>query len=357
MQSLLLADDRPTGPHEVVARLLAVQAQDYGGALWAIGLRARGSTVADVEAAIERREIVRTWPMRGTLHFAAAEDVRWLQPLLAPRVLARAQTRERQLGLDERTFARAREIFSATLEDGRLLARPEAICALEAAGVATDGQRGYHVLWRLAQEGLLVLGPMVGKQQTFALLDEWVPAERCAHPPTAPREELLAIVAERYFRGHGPATVADLARWAGIPKREAAAALDAIAQRLETAEHAGERFWFSAEAATGALSGAAARPRRAELLPPFDEYLIGYADHVAQLGAHHEAYRSTVASNGMVSRTLLVDGRIAGTWKRTLAARSVSISVAEFETLGPEVDEAVQAAQRRYARFVGKELR
>jgi hypothetical protein len=352
LRSQLIDGGTAASPHAVVSHLLGMQAQDYAGATWAIGLRLPGSTLLDVERAISERTIVRTWPMRGTLHFVAAEDVRWMLALLTPRVLARTTGRELQLELDDATFARTRPLFAEALQGGRLLTRPDAMAMLEAAGIPTGGQRGYHVLWRLAQEGLIVLGPMKGRQQTFALLDDWLPPERSALPADAPREELLAHLAVRYFAGHGPATVADLARWAGIPKSEARAATEAVSGSLESAEYEGEQYFFSAAAAAG-TAGA----RSVHLLPGFDEYMLGYTGRSHQLGEHLERYGSRVASNGMLAPTVVVDGRAVGTWKRTLATRTVTFVVSEFQPLtGPQC-EAVAVEEDRFARFVGREVR
>lgn len=109
-----LANQHITDPHlkepdQVVARLGALQAQDYAGAKWSIGLRLPDATEADIEQAIAARTIVRTWPMRGTLHFVAAADARWLLKLLTPRVIAQTAGRYRQLELDEAIFARSKE--------------------------------------------------------------------------------------------------------------------------------------------------------------------------------------------------------------------------------------------------------
>lgn len=355
LRSQLIEGSDAASPRDVVSRLLAVQAQDYAGATWAIGLRLPGSTLADVERAVATRTIVRTWPMRGTLHFVTAEDVRWLVPLLAPRVLQRAATRERQLGLDAETFARARELFAAALTGGRLITRADAMALLGANGIDPQGQRGYHVLWRLAQEGLLVTGPMQARQQTFALLEEWVPAT----PPdvaaaTSTRESALATLATRYFRGHGPATVADLARWAGIRKSEAADALDTVADTLANAECCGERYWFAPEIADAYGDRRPPRKTRIHLLPGFDEYMLGYTSRSHQLGEHLETYGSKVASNGMLSPTIIADGRAVGTWKRTLKAREVTFSLTEFEPLSATVLAALAAEQERYAQFVGR---
>jgi len=351
LRAQLIGGGAASSPEAVVSHLLAVQAQDYAGATWAIGLRLPGSTLVDVEGAIERGEIVRTWPMRGTLHFLAAADVRWMLPLLTPRILKRAAGRERQLGLDPATFARARELFASALSGGRRLTRPEAMALLEGGGVTTAGQRGYHILWRLAQEGQLVVGPLQGRQQTFALLDDWVPASRSALDPAAAREDLLAHLAARYFAGHGPATVADLERWAAIPKTEARAALEAIAHTLESAEHAGERYWFSAELADGP---SVASPD-VHLLPGFDEYMLGYTARSHQLGEHLEEYGSRVGSNGMLAPTLIVDGHAVAVWKRTLAARSVAFALTEFRPLTAREITAVAVEEAHYARFVGRE--
>ena len=162
-------------PGDVVKRLGAVQAQDYLGALWAIGLRMKAATEKTIEQAICDRKIIRTWPMRGTLHFVAPEDVRWMLALLTPRIITNAARRHRQLELDAATFARSEILFTKALQGGRQLTRPEMMDVLEQDGISTAGQRGYHILWRAAQTGLICFGPRRGKQDTFLLLDDWLP--------------------------------------------------------------------------------------------------------------------------------------------------------------------------------------
>ena len=357
LHAQLIEGDSATSPHGVVRSLLGVQAQDYAGAMWAVGLRLPGSTLADIERAITDRAIVRTWPMRGTLHLVAAEDARWMLALLAPRVLARATGREQGLGLDPATFARSRELFTDALSGNRRLSRPQAMAMLETSGIATGGQRGYHILWRLAQEGLLVVGPMEGRQQTFALLDEWVPAARDAAVTSAPREQALEHLAARYFAGHGPATLDDLERWAGISKSDARVALDAVAGTLESAEREGERYWFSpaaAESARVSASRSAEAAPRVHLLPGFDEYMLGYTGRSHQLGEYLAAYGSKVASNGMLASTIISDGRAVGIWKRTLKARAVDFKITGFRPLAAPECAAVSVEETRYARFMGR---
>jgi hypothetical protein len=189
---------RFTRPEELVSWLGAVQAQDYLGALWAVGLRTEMAREADVERALAEGAIVRTWPMRGTLHFVAAADARWMVELLAPRRISGAASRFRQLGLDDATFTRAGRVLEKRLAAGPLT-RPRVYDALEQARISTAGQRGIHILWRLAHETRICFGPREGKQPTFVLFDAWLPDAR-----RLPRDEALAELAVRYFRGHGP---------------------------------------------------------------------------------------------------------------------------------------------------------
>jgi hypothetical protein len=202
-----------------VGGLGAVQAQDYLGALWAIGLRLRAAETA-IEQAIATRSIVRTWSMRGTLHFVAAEDVRWMLGLLAPRSLASSLGRLRALELDQAVFNRSRDLFIAALSGGKQLRREAMLELLASANISPGGQRGIHILGRLAQEGLICFGAREGKQHTFALLEEWVPQAMLRLGPKS-RDEALAELARRYFTGHGPATLPDFVWWSGLTTSEA----------------------------------------------------------------------------------------------------------------------------------------
>ena len=332
-------------PHDVVSHLCALQAQDYLGSLWAIGLRTTGCTQADIEAAITDRTIVRTWPMRGTLHFVAAEDVRWMLDLLAPRVIQRSAGRNLQLGLDAETIALAGELFARALAGGARLTRGEMMGLLGEAGISTEGQRGYHLLWHHAQGGLICLGPMDGKQQTFVLLDEWVPP---AEP--LPRDEALARIARRYAVGHGPVAAEDLARWAGLTTTEARAALAGASDSLARTDSDGVEYWAAPDEPDAAPSTTPSA--RVHLLPAFDEFIIGYADRRPVLGEHFDEFNSAVSSNGMFSPTVIADGRVVGLWKRTLRRSDVRVAVTPFEPLGVHRDALTDAA-RRYGRFLG----
>jgi hypothetical protein len=322
----------------------AVQAQDYAGGLWAVGQRTAGAAEADVERAIAERSIVRTWPMRGTLHFVPAEDARWMLDLLNARVLAGSRARHRELGLDEGQITKARRILERALRGGRALARPAAYAELERGGVSPAGQRGIHILGNLAQRGVICLGLREGKQPTFVLFEEWVPAWR-----ELTRDEALATLAERYFRGHGPATAADFAWWAGLRVADAGRAIAAAGGVLRVEER-GEVLRYSVAAEPEAVR----RLVQAALLPPWDEYLVGYRDRSAAVGHLDDHDRRRLQLVG--SPLIVVGGRARGTWSREVKPGTVRVRLAPWTPLSANEHRAVARAAARYAAFLSRNL-
>lgn len=315
----------------------AVQAQDYLGALWALGLRMRTATEEAVEQAIAERTVVRTWPMRGTLHFVAPADVRWMLALLAPRIIAGRPARYRQLELDQEVFDKSRDPLVRALEGGRQLTRDALYEKLDAAGISTAGQRGIHILQRLALDGLLCFAARQGKQPTFALLEEWVPPARMLD-----RDEALAALAERYFTSRGPTTLKDFTWWSGLAVADARKAIEMLRLEKETVD--GVPYWFGE-------APPAATPASAYLLPPYDEYTIAYKDRSAVLDPAHGGI---VSGNGIFYPTIVLSGQVAGTWKRELKKDSVVITLSPFKPLKKKDRQAAAVAAERYGDFLGK---
>jgi hypothetical protein len=330
-------------PAAVVSWLGALQAQDYLAALWAVGVRTRRAREEEVERAIADRHIVRTWPMRGTLHFVAAKDARWMTELLAPRRIAAAAGRLRSLGIDQSVLTRARRVLGRNLEGGRTLTRPLAFRVLERAKVASEGQRGVHILGRLAQECLICLGPREGKQPTFVLFDEWLPGA-----PRLPREEALAELAHRYYRGHGPATLLDFAWWSGLRLADARLAIVLAGKRIQSESLGGVQRWFAE-----LPSGRAAADDEEYALPAFDELLIGYTDRSAALDS---TTSSLVLRGGMFKPIVVAGGRLVGIWKRRLGRDEVVCSVQPFAGITGADAKPPLRAFRRYASFLGRRL-
>jgi hypothetical protein len=340
-----IASPSSTSPADVVTRLLAVQAQDYRGALWSIGLRLPGSAIAQIERAIAERSIVRSWPMRRTLHFVAAADIRWMLELLTPRLMKGSAGRMRQLEIDDAVLSRSRKAFVKALRDGAPLARDAMYDVLERAKISPANQRGLHVLCRLSQEGLLCFGPHRGKQPTFALLDEWIPTSR-----TLRHDEALAELTSRYFRGHGPATIRDFAWWSGLTLGEARAGVSMVAAELS--EEKVEGIAYLASRNTLDVSPATRRSARAlYLLPGFDEYMLGYTDRSVALDRSH-APKIVPGNNGMFMPTIVARGRVIGTWRSVASRHTLTVTPLPFAPLSSSDARAFAAAARCYETFL-----
>jgi hypothetical protein len=332
-------------PEEAVAWFGAVQAQDYFGALWGIGQRVRHGTEADVEAAEARRAIVRTWPMRGTLHFVAAADARWMTGLLAPRVIARHAARwRRDFEIDDTRIQRADDVVTRALEGGQRLTREALYAALESRRLATGGSRGLHLLLVLAMRGRLCLAGRVGKQHSFALLDEWLPAS-----PKLDRDAALVELATRYFTSHGPATERDLAWWAGLTLADARLAIDGARRGLERETIDGETFWWRPTRRAGDSPLASPHVR---LLPAYDEYAVAYRDRAPLLEPRS---RLDARGMGLLGPSMLIDGRVIGTWARTLEGRRVNVALKPARRITRDENAALRDGVAAYGRFLDRE--
>jgi hypothetical protein len=326
-------------PGALVQWMGAVQAQDYLGALWAVGLRVAHATEGAIEQALADRTIIRTWPMRGTLHFVAAADVRWMLELLTPRIVAGSAWRLKQLDLDDAVIARSKELFINALHGGKQLTRDALYNALEAGGVATGGGRGLHLLGQLAQSGIICFGAREGKQHTFALLDEWAPGARSME-----RDAALAELARRYVTSHGPATLQDFAWWSGLAIADARVGIEMAKPHLAQEILDGKTYWLPMSLPTPIDA-----PSRAYLLPPYDEYTVAYKDRDAVLDP---AYAKQ-AGNGIFSPVIVVDGRVVGTWKRSFKQNTVVLTAQPFTELGETERRALEVAAQRYSDFLG----
>ena len=330
-------------PEEVVRRLGAVQAQDYLAAQWALGLRLAGARDTDIDQAFTAGTILRTHVMRPTWHFVTPADIRWLLALTAPRVHAANAAIYRRLGMDEALIARSQAALAAALQGGKQLTRAELGTVLEEAGISVREElRLGYFLMRAELDELICSGGRRGKQFTYALLAERAPKARML-----PREEALAELTRRYFTGHGPATLKDYRWWSGLTMADAKAGIELVKADLIQEVIDGQTYWR-------ADSPPFARDPvpTAYLLPNYDEYTIGYAGHDPIFDAQ-EAQRLDPEGRTYYGHAMLLDGRIAGAWKRTLQKGAVVLT---FQPLNPFSDteqQAVAMAARRYGAFLG----
>jgi hypothetical protein len=338
------SDAAPT-PADAVGWMLAMQGQDLPGVKWSAALRAPGSTAADVDRALENGELVRSWPLRGTLHLVGARDLGWILALTAERSIQGVATRHRQLGLDPDTFAKAAGVASGALTGGGRLSRDGLFAEFEAHGISTDGQRGAHLLWYLSVSGLVCLGPPEGTGQAVVLLDEWVP-----DPHRPARSEAFGELARRYFSSHGPATLKDFLWWGKLLVPDAKAGLLAARDSLRELVIDGTSYWLAADAPDSAPRGTLA------LLPGFDEYLLGYQDRSAVLPDEHSD-RIVPGGNGMFLSTIVSNGRVVGLWKRRTTASGIELTPEPFAELSAAETTRLHRAARAYARYLGAPLR
>ncbi len=347
MKSLLLAAKRLATPGEIVTWFGAMQAQDLNSGQWSFGVRLPGSTVDDIERATRERQIMRTWPMRGTVHFVPPEDAKWMLELTGVRALAGAASRRETIGLSEADANLGVEILLGALSGGKQLTRAACVEAMEEGGVASAKEHSYHLLWFAAQQGVTTIGPHIGKEQTFVLLDEWV-----SHHRELTRDEALATLATRYFRSHGPTTRQDFAGWTGLTAGDAKRGIEAAGDALTTVDIGGVPHTFGTELLDDAsdLDKEKIGPT-VLLLPGFDEYILGYKDRSRIVP---DAYKKQIVpgNNGVFLPTIVSDGRVIGTWKRDIKKSRVEIRALPFEPLTKKEFAGFTRAAEQYAAFL-----
>ncbi|KUM36221.1 winged helix DNA-binding domain-containing protein [Arthrobacter sp. EpRS71] len=346
----------PTVP-DAVRWMTCMQAQDLGSALWAVGQRVPGKAASDVRAALDAGTVVRSWPMRGTLHLVAPEDLQWILGITSGRLMKSLAGRHRELGITSEDISHCRDIAFKTAEALKAggapgASREQLFQAFEDAGQITKAQRGIHLLGSLCQRAWLVQGPMagtngkVGVQQLFVPFDEWIPDSR-----ELDRQEGIAELLFRYVRSHGPATIKDFAWWSQVPLTEARAALNEVQDGLVELQFGGSSYWLSPETAA-MLDDGVPGSRSLLALPGFDEYLLGYQDRSLVL-APEFAELVVPGRNGVFKRIMVSGGEVVGTWARTVGGKATGATSEPFAgELGPAAERTFQAQGRAYLKFM-----
>jgi hypothetical protein len=334
-----------------VREVCGIQAQDVPAAALAVRARTSGLTPADIERArVAERSIVRAWFMRGTLHWTAAEDVRWLLALLGPPLIAANRSRRAELGLDDEACARGVRLIRDALASRGPLTRAELAAQLAPHDVPTEGQAMPHLLYVAALEGVICHGPERGREPTYLLLDDWLTYREEA----LPREAALAKLARRYLSAYGPARPEDLSSWSGLVLTDARAAWRLIEKELSEVGVAGPSAWVL-KARVAWLDEAMASPMPVvSLLGAFDTYLLGHKSR--DLVAAPEHQKRINKGGGWVLPTLLADGQAVATWSAKKSKRGLGIIVTPFEgELSDEVELGLAAEVRDVGRFLGVE--
>ena len=306
---------------ETVAAVAALQAQDAGAA--ALGVRARrpGSTLAEVEAArFEERSVARTWVMRGTLHLIPAEDARWMVGLLGPIGLRKSARRIAELGVGTDAAAAA---CRRVLADGPLTRRELADAVRKSVKLPDHPQVPAWLTGVVALRGEIIEGPA----DRFVLFDDWL------GPAPEPSDPVVEL-ARRHAYAHPPAAPEDFAVWSGLPVREARRAYGQL--ELEEVEVLGRTAFVP--------PGLEPAPPHVRLLPRFDGWLLGHRDRALILREEHD--KAVRPGGGVLAATLVVDGRIEGTWKLDRGGRPDVTPFAAVPDLSAEVEDVVRFRAR-----------
>jgi hypothetical protein len=332
-----LSQQQFDSPGDVVEWMGAIQAQDYLGAMWTIGMRLPGFIESEVEKATVDKTIIRTWPMRGTLHFVSPKDIRWMLKYLAARVQSKVGSVFRREGLDEKQFTKAMKIWEKALDGGKSLTRDEMYEALEKGKLSSKGMRGLLMLGYAAQEGLICFGARQGKQQTLVLLDEWLPKKE----KELSKDEAMKRLAEIYVRSHGPVLVEDLAWWSGLTKTEATAAIESIKDQLVSEKCNTKTYWFYPPAKELKSKSVCC------LLPTYDEFGIAYKDRSPTI---HKTDMKQVG--GLFTSGIMHNGQITGVWRRELIKEIVDIEIKPFAKYSPAQKKTLTSTIKTYSKFL-----
>ncbi len=345
LHNQLLTQHPYSEPADIVRWFGAVQAQDYYGAQWALGIRLPGSKEADIESALDKGQIIRSWSLRGTWHYMAPEDVQWMLSLASPRLANLYGSYYRKFGLDDKTLLKSKKIIVDALQGGKKLGRKDLVKTFEQKGISTEGLRGNFLLLRAALDGLICQGPRIGKEISFVLLEEWIKARKKLNP-----EEALAEITTRYFQSHSPATLKDFCWWSGLSTIDAKKGIE-ICRSILQEEKAGDSVLYVNKNSTpikNARSGV-------YLLPAFDEFMVAYNDRSFLLDKTKKL-KVVPGVFEMLAPGIFDDGFLQGNWKRTLKKEKVIIEHSPFVKLTKADKDKIIPAAQKYSRFLGLDL-
>lgn len=336
LKNQLLLGSKFKNPEDVVHHMVAMQAQEYAMAKWAIGLRMKKNDTKEtqVEEAFQGGKIIRTHVMRPTWHFVSPENLRTLLSLTAPRVHALNAYYYKQTELDNATLKKCHRIFEKFLRDGEHLTREELKHHLDEANVKADGIRLAYIFMHAELEQIICSGPRKGKQFTYALIDEWVPAT-----PTKSHEEMLSWFTAQYFTTRGPATANDFAYWSGLTMKEVKQGIATLPKKFKAEKFEDGKEYYFAPAGKSKVDAL-----QTFLMPDYDEYGMSYKER-------HIIFDVKGFSATGYEKWLVINGKIRGTWSKSKAKKDPSVKTTILSSLKKEHQSLVKEALERYEKF------
>lgn len=343
LESQHMGSGRIRSPAKLVSWLMAVQAQEYDGAKWSIGLRLRNKTDKYVENALKSKKIVRTWANRGTLHIVNSQDLKWLLKLIGPRLIRRSARRYRELELDEKTLKTTGTILQEALSDTNGIQRSKLREILIENKISTEGQRFTFILQRASLEGLIHQGISI-KNDPIYHSSEDLPS------PQLTNEEALMEISKRYFHSHGPATLKDFVWWSGLTVKDAKTGLKSVKSELSRFEMGDKTYWSKIRSINH--EGQLQTWPNIKILPQYDDYLLAYQDRGASIDG--KVKQLLKPKYGRFNQVILVSGKVAGTWKRKITKNNVGFKLNYFRPLSESENKALVSEMRGYSNFIDK---
>jgi hypothetical protein len=332
-------------PEQVVAWMGAMQAQDFAMAKWAIGLRIPGMKETDIEEAFNKGKILRTHVLRPTWHFVVPSDIGWMLELTRPHIIRLLAYNDRRVGLTKRILTKTNDVLAKALQGGNVFTRDELRAVLQKEKIATDGLRFIHIMMHAELAGIVCSGPRRGKQFTYALLDE-----RARNATTMDHAEALAELTKRYFASHGPATFQDFAWWSGLSMTAARRGMDMVTRYFKKGALDGKEYFFKSPSIKEfPVQGVF-------LLPNYDEYTVAYRDRARLI---HNKHSALVTNRGdtIFNNTIIVNGKVEGTWGRLVKDNSVVVEAKPFLPFSRTTQRSLIKVAKRYSEFIGKSLK
>jgi hypothetical protein len=341
LESQHMGSDKIRSPAELVSWLVAVQAQEYDGAKWSIGLRLRCKSDKYIEKALRSKKIVRTWANRGKLHFINSKDIKWMLKLLAPRLIKRNFIIYQELRLDEETLIKSETILEEAVSGTKGINRSALKEILKENDISVDGQRFTFILQRASLDGLIHQGISVKNDSVYHSLKD-LPSIQLAH------DEALKEISKRYFYSHGPATLKDFVWWSGLTVKDAQRGLKSAKQELNRYEIRNKIYWSksSRKWKEQALTNV-------KIIPQYDDYLLGYQDRGASIDETTKKFLKP--KYGRFNPVILVNGTVTGTWKREINGNKVTFKLNHFRPLNGQENEALYSEIETYSSFIDKE--
>ena len=313
----------------------AVQAQEYRMMRWAVEMRTTKPSAKAFKEAFNNGRIIRLHLMRGTWQLVAAEDYWMMIDLCAPKAIAvtKGWMTSNKITIPEKELMLVRDILAQTAADKGSALKKDFVQALLERDLQMDDHRlSYHI--RMAEfTGTLCSGDLLPMKATYALA-----ADKVKLSAKMDRDEALMRFTCKYFQSRQPATLEDFVWWSGLNVSDCRKGIALLGDSLHVERYKGRDYYLTDNCRTRGF-----RKGKFLLIPPYDEYLIGYKtrDIVLLYEHRHHAHNNS----GIFQPIIAHDGIICGNWSPFRDDCQVQFFNGEYDV------ENVQEAWQMYIRY------